>query len=76
MSAAPRSLALDALRGSAVALMHLVNNPGREAAYPADVRPAAQRAEVHFAHKTGTPGNDASGAGIVLALAPWLEASA
>ena len=56
--------------------MHLVNNPGREAAYSADVRPAAQRAEVHFAHKTGTPGNDASGAGIVLALAPWLEASA
>ena len=43
---------------------------GNEAAYPADVRPATQRAEVHFAHKTGTTENYASDAGIVRGIAP------
>ena len=43
---------------------------GSEAAYPADVRPASQRAEVQFAHKTGTTENYASDAGIVRSIAP------
>ena len=43
---------------------------GADCAFPADVRPAAQRAEVMFAHKTGTTENYASDAGIVQGLAP------
>ena len=43
---------------------------GSVAAYPPDVRPASQRAEVHFAHKTGTTENYASDAGIVRGIAP------
>ena len=43
---------------------------GSQAAYPPDVRPASQRAEVHFAHKTGTTENYASDAGIVRGIAP------
>ena len=43
---------------------------GSEAAYPADVRLASQRAEVTFAHKTGTTENYASDAGIVRGIAP------
>lgn len=39
-------------------------------AYPADVRPASDRAEVRFAHKTGTTENYASDAGIVRGIAP------
>ena len=38
--------------------------------YPADVRPASRRAEVNFAHKTGTTENYASDAGIVQGIAP------
>jgi hypothetical protein len=43
---------------------------GPEAAYPADARPASARAEVRFAHKTGTTENYASDAGIVCGIAP------
>ena len=43
---------------------------GTEHAFPADVRPASQRAEVRFAHKTGTTQNYASDAGIVRGIAP------
>ncbi len=43
---------------------------GSEAAYPADVRSASMRAEVRFAHKTGTTENYASDAGIVRGIAP------
>jgi hypothetical protein len=43
---------------------------GTEYAFPADVRPASQRAEVRFAHKTGTTENYASDAGIVRGIAP------
>ena len=41
-----------------------------EHAFPADVRPASSRAELHFAHKTGTTENYASDAGIVRGIAP------
>ena len=43
---------------------------GADAVFPPDVRPAAARAEVAFAHKTGTTENYASDAGIVQGLAP------
>jgi hypothetical protein len=43
---------------------------GTEHALPADVRPASRRAEVRFAHKTGTTENYASDAGIVRGIAP------
>jgi beta-lactamase class A len=43
---------------------------GSEHAFPADVRPASLRAEVRFAHKTGTTENYASDAGIVTGIAP------
>ena len=43
---------------------------GTEYAFPADVRPASQRAEVRFAHKTGSTENYASDAGIVRGIAP------
>ena len=43
---------------------------GADCAFPADVRPAAQRAEVRFAHKTGTTENYASDAGIAQGIAP------
>ena len=43
---------------------------GSECAFPADVRPANSRAEVRFAHKTGTTENYASDAGIVRGIAP------
>ena len=42
----------------------------QERAFPADVRPVSQRAEVRFAHKTGTTENYASDAGIVRGIAP------
>ena len=43
---------------------------GTEYAFPADVRPTSQRAEVHFAHKTGTTENYTADAGIVRGIAP------
>ena len=43
---------------------------GRQASYPADVRAASQRAQVRFAHKTGSTENYASDAGIVRGIAP------
>ena len=43
---------------------------GRQASYPADVRAASQRAEVRFAHKTGSTENYAADAGIVRGIAP------
>ena len=43
---------------------------GSRYALPADVRPASSRAEVHFAHKTGSTENYASDAGIVSGIAP------
>ena len=43
---------------------------GSQASYPADVRAASQRAEVRFAHKTGSTESYASDAGIVRGIAP------